>query len=123
MNIARGTRVRVTYEATFDGVNTGPDRGWYVRDERNHWFSTPADATIEPIEDLRPGDIVIDANSDIWSRSFNSPEWYFVSTSGMQCSGVPGRRDEKHVRDGWYEDSAAVRPLTLLVRDGKAVTS
>lgn len=105
MTLRAGQKVRVSYEATYyvqqgDGSHSVE----IVRSARAGEFlaTVPADATIEPIEDLRPGDVVIDANKCVYERTVNH-EWI-----------EPGSADR-------LPDALICRPLTLLVRDGKPV--
>jgi hypothetical protein len=113
MNIAKGARVRVTYEGEY--VSLAPDGsgchrvkvpcGALVGDH------VPADATIEPVEDLQSGDVYRDADG---RTCMYAPE--------IPNDGMPWVLIRKTDGAGkWVADCDVQRPLTLLVRDGKPV--
>jgi len=67
-------------------------------------------------ETWRPGDVVFDAQGDIWVRS-DHPKWVWSYPGGSTRSSHGG----PVVPDGSVEEAAPCRPLVLLVRDGQAV--
>jgi hypothetical protein len=118
MTPRKGDRVRVTYEAVY--VEQIPSFGstrHILRvdaSDRRPEYSAPPDATLEVIEDLRPGDVYRDKDGDlgVYVGGEERP-WLLLTIMG------------KVRRDGMTEqlpDLILVRPLTLLVRDGESVT-
>jgi hypothetical protein len=110
-SLLRGQKVRVTYEATFDcawGANDAFQS--YVRDDKETVFAVPHGATVEPIEDLHYGDVVVDDGGVWFKRTADGwVTWAFDGRPGMAQTVL--------------NDSAAVRPFRLHFRNGKPVTS
>lgn len=112
-----GQWVKVSYEAEYVTPPTTFEPGHYVRVpdgpvERRAYV--PPTATLEPIEDLRPGDIYRDESGDVgvWLPNEYGSPWLMVHLS----------RDSRAVHSGdRAPDQYMTRPLTLLVRDGKLV--
>lgn len=109
MTPRKGDKVRVTYEAELASpYMPGEERRVKVG---YAYYTVPSDASIEVIEDLRPGD-VYRATPDDGARPHivayigtGSKPWYCLT-----CQQ-------------WSRDFLIPRPLTLLVRDGNPVTS
>jgi hypothetical protein len=101
----KGDRVRVTFDATYecDVAFTGATVDAYVLVD-NVTHGAPKGATIEPIEDLHPGDVYRDADGTV--AVYDSHRgWFLVETGVSTC--------------GWTDNLR--RPLTLLVRNGAVV--
>jgi hypothetical protein len=77
-------------------------------------LAVPADATIEVLEDLRPGDVYRDAEDDVaaYLPDGGTRPWLVIGIRGCVRAVNVGER----AYDEWL-----YRPLTLLVRDGKPV--
>lgn len=65
----------------------------------------------------KPGDVVLDDAGNIRVRS-NHPKWVWDYPSSGDTRSYSGGPE---IPDGALEDKDAVRPLILLVRDGRAV--
>jgi hypothetical protein len=104
--LRKGQKVRVTFEAEYlDELETFAHRATRQIGENTHYYRIPADATIEPIEDLRPGDIYRENESgDVYARAMGYEGWRLIN---CHC----GRRVP--------HNSDPLGPLTLLVRDGQ----
>jgi hypothetical protein len=110
MTPRKGDKVRVTYEAVYAGpdelghrIDWCPSLPCPPEVIRQH---IPADATIEVIEDLRDGDVYLDANDHavMYRHKSNSERPWFCLT---------------HLE--WHKDDLVTRPLSLIVRDRKRV--
>ena len=95
-----GTKVRLDVTGVVTEVDenlgmatfsVGPERFWAKID------------LLEVVEDIRPGDVVLDSDGYVYKRSSDNKHWFEMG-SGEVCP-----------------DHEALRPLTLLVRDGKKV--
>lgn len=74
-------------------------------------IARPTPLTDDPA--WRPGDVVIDARGAIRVRS-DHPHWVW----GYPDEGEPGQ-----IPEGSLAEDEVQRPLTLLVRDGKPLTT
>ena len=106
--LRQGQRVRVSYEATYESAGLGDSaHAHYVNVGVPVQAGVPAHATIEPIEDLRAGDVILTAAGfTVYCLHLGSEGFY-----------TPQKDAPKH----WWNAPDLPRPLTLLVRDGKAV--
>lgn len=111
MTLRKGQKVKVSYEAEYEGPFFD---GWHQLQIGKRAPIAPPDATIEPIEDLQPGDVYLDAEGDIavWLPAHQSRPWLVTHIRGCVRAVNVGERAY-----GEYMQ----RPLTLLVRDGKPV--
>lgn len=123
--LRKGQTVRVTYEAEWllEYAGKGEPRG-LVKVGRAD-FGVPNDATIEPIEDLRPGDVYRDVVGDVllYAPRENEPEprdpksWILIHRGDSDAHAfcrTPGLR--------FFDHGDVRRPLSLLLRDGQPVT-
>lgn len=112
MTPRKGDKVRVTYEAEWICTWT-PDETFqgYVVAANGYQVQVPTGATVEPLEDLRPGDVFLaaDGATVVLAGVSSGPKW-------IRAHG--GRLADRH----WFRDEEIARPLTLLVRDGRPVT-
>jgi hypothetical protein len=108
-DIKPGDRVRVTVEGELrtNGDDTlvlrsGDGMRWpFHRD-----YITGIEVIPQP-ESWQSGDVVLDAGGDVWKRTADGLAWWWW------CGCRPR---------GAYDDATPIRPLRLLVRDGKPVT-
>jgi hypothetical protein len=109
MTPRKGDRVRVTYEAEYEYYDEG-QKGHRVTSTvgRASLFAPPG-ATLEVLEDLRPGDVYRDDDAALV---------IYVPISSVPIEGYPWL----NANGDRVADSYATRPLTLLVRDGREVT-
>ena len=79
-----------------------------------------------PVEWWEPGDVVLDANGGLWWRSHEASVaegWPWAYAHSCAPRPDPSRPDGPVVAvpEGAVTEEYPVRPLTLLVRRGKAV--
>lgn len=69
----------------------------------------------------QPGDWVLDAAGAVWVRS-KDPRWVwgYASENAWTRHPHPGSPRVVEIPSGSVEEYDAVRPLTLLIRDGRA---
>jgi hypothetical protein len=113
MTPRKGDKVRVTLDCEYIGENGFGQT--LIKADGGETFYLPGTTAVEVIEDLRPGDVYRDRDGDlgVYVADEERP-WLLLTIMG------------KVRRDGMTEplpDLILVRPLTLLVRDGKPVTS
>jgi hypothetical protein len=110
MTPRKGDLVRVTYEGRYFPYTDYAT----VETPDGLALAVPADATIEVLEDLRPGDVYRDAEDDVaaYLPDGGTRPWLVIGIRGCVRAVNVGER----AYDEWL-----YRPLTLLVRDGKPV--
>ncbi len=74
---------------------------------------------LDPVECWQPGDIVLDADRGLWCRA----EQRDVA-QGWPWAYAPSRaprRQDNNIPEGAVAEKDPVRPLTLILRDGRPV--
>jgi hypothetical protein len=109
MTARKGDKVRVTFEGRYFPYTDYAT----VETPDGLALAVPADATIEVLEDLRPGDVYRVPNGEVavyvpGAGEVERTSWCLLRKNGREYD--------------WVENVDVPRPLTLLVRDGKPVT-
>ena len=113
MTLRKGQKVQVSYEAEYDRPLdvSGYPGTVHVVTSGGVRVDAPPGATIEPIEDLQPGDVYYDADNDL-----------LIYAPRDADDVMPWVKSRKPSSTGRVDDAWPRRPLTLVVRDGKAVS-